>query len=115
MPRRLPTIVKALRAARLFISPFAISSGESVVNTYLTAFGGDYVVNTLFDAFGGESQVKVRLSAFGGEIAPRLSKLHFRRGAFSQSDFFEREGALSERNSAYIQPKSCEQLQKLEL
>ena len=112
MPRRLPTVVKAIRAARLFISSFAISSGESVVNTYLTAFGGDYVVNTLF---GGESQVKVRLSAFGGELAPRLPKLHFRRGAFSQSDFFEREGALSERNSAYIQPKSCEQLQKLEL
>ena len=87
MPRRLPTVVKALRAARLFISSFAISSGESVVNTYLTAFGGDYVVNTLFDAFGGESQVKVRLSAFGGELAPRLPKLHFRRGAFSQSDF----------------------------
>ena len=102
MPRRLPTVVKALRAARLFISSFAISSGESVVNTYLTAFGG-------------ESQVKVRLSAFRGELAPRLPKLHFRRRAFSQSDFFEREGALSERNSAYIQPKSCEQLQKLEL
>ena len=87
MPRRLPTVVKAFRAARLFISSFAISSGESVVNRYLTAFGGDYVVNTLFDAFGGESQVKVRLSAFGGELAPRLPKLHFRRGAFSQSDF----------------------------
>ena len=101
---------------RLFISSFAISRGESVVNTYLTAFGGDYVVSTLFAAFGGESLVNVRLAAFGGELAPRLTELHFRGKLFlSLIFFFEREGALSERNSAYIQPKSCEQLQKLEL
>ena len=62
MPRRLPTVVKALRAARLFISSFAISSGESVVNTYLTAFGGDCVVNTHLADFGGESLVNVHLA-----------------------------------------------------